>query len=68
MRTNSFVRQIASPVGAVALAIAVSACNLETQDVPAISGPSEFGLSLTISATPAARARSSTDGNSSGVK
>ena len=52
MRTNTFVRQIASPVGAVALAMAVSACNLETQQIPAVSGPSEFGLALTFSAAP----------------
>jgi chitodextrinase len=52
MRTNCFVRQIARPVGAVALAMAVSACNLETQPMPAVSGPSEFGLALTFSAAP----------------
>jgi PKD repeat protein len=52
MRTNSFVRQIASPVGAVALAITVSACNLETQQVPAVSAPSEFGLAITVAALP----------------
>ena len=52
MQTNFFVRQIARPVGAVALAMTVSACNLETQQVPGVSGPSEFGLSLTFSAAP----------------
>src|SRR5919108_5283358 len=52
LRSILFVRRIAAPVGAVALAMAVSACNLETQEVPAISGPSEFGLALTFSATP----------------
>jgi hypothetical protein len=52
MRTNTFVRQIVRPVGAVAMAIAVSACNLETQPMQAVSGPSEFGLALTFSAAP----------------
>jgi PKD repeat protein len=52
MRTTSFVRHIGRPVGVMALAITVSACNLDTQEVPAISGPSEFGMALTLSASP----------------
>ena len=52
MRTIFSVRQIARPVGTVALAMAVSACNLETQQVPAVSAPSEFGVAITAAALP----------------
>ena len=52
MRTIFSVRQIARPVGAVALAMTVSACNLETQQVPAVSAPSEFGVAITVAALP----------------
>ena len=52
MRTNFFVRRIARPVGAVALATAVAACNLETQPVPAVSAPSEFAVAITVAALP----------------
>jgi PKD repeat protein len=52
MRTIFSVRQIARPVGAVALAMTVSACNLETQQVPAVSAPSEFGIAITVAALP----------------
>ena len=52
MQTNVFVRQIARPAGAVALAMAVSACNLETQEVPGVSAPSEFGVAITAAALP----------------
>ncbi|MEO8071400.1 MAG: PKD domain-containing protein [Acidobacteriota bacterium] len=37
---------------AVALAVALSACSLDKQTVPALVGPSELGLSITMLATP----------------
>lgn len=52
MRTNFFVPRIARPAAAVALAMTVTGCNLQTQPVPAVSGPSEFGMAITYAALP----------------
>jgi PKD repeat protein len=52
MRTNLFVWQIGRSLGAVALAMTMSACNLETQQIPPVSAPSEYGLAITAAASP----------------
>ena len=47
-----FVRRLFHPIGAVALAAAVSGCNLENQVIPSPTGPSEFGVAITTAALP----------------
>src|SRR5262245_16681513 len=52
MTSILFVRRIAQWLGALALAMAVSGCDLKNQDIPAITGPSEFGVAITVAALP----------------
>lgn len=51
LRMNGRYRALATVIIAVATS-AVAACSLDKQEMPALSGPSEFALSLTMTATP----------------
>ncbi len=64
MTSMLFARRVVQTLGTLALAITVSGCGLESQDAPAITAPSEFGLALTLSATPDTVSR---DGSSMSV-
>ena len=53
MRANSIdFRRRAFGVAVLVLAVAAASCGLEKQSAPDLAGPSEFGTSLTLTATP----------------
>jgi PKD repeat protein len=52
MTTLSFIHRTCAAVSALGLSVFIAACTLEGQGAPSLSGPSEFGLSLTANATP----------------
>jgi PKD repeat protein len=52
MAKNSFAHRFgAAAIALVQLAV-LSACNIKSEEFPSVTGPSEFGLSLTLAATP----------------
>lgn len=52
MRTTSILRRVWTFGVALATAASVAACNIEEQKPPSVTGPTEFGLSLTMTASP----------------
>ena len=52
MKSTSFVRRVVAGAAALPLIAALGACSVEKAVPPSLTGPSEFGLSLTLSATP----------------
>ena len=55
MMTKSLSRLGAKCAALVLLTTGAVSCGLENQSAPALTGPSEFGLSLTLRATPDGR-------------
>jgi PKD repeat protein len=64
MKSTSIVRRIILAASALPLAATLAACSIEKDMPPSIAGPSEFGVALTMSATPDILMR---DGNSMSV-
>lgn len=52
MISSSWSGRLASRVAVFAAATVVLGCGIEKQSAPALAGPSEYGLSLTLTATP----------------
>jgi PKD repeat protein len=52
MRRTHQPHQLIALAGLVLASIVSGACSLDKQDMPALSGPSELGLSLTMTASP----------------
>ena len=63
LRTNGRCRAIRA-FSLVSVSLMLGACSLDKQEMPALSGPSEFALSLTMTATPDSVPR---DGSSQSV-
>jgi chitodextrinase len=64
MKSTSIVRRVILAASALPLAATLAACSIEKDMPPSIAGPSEFGVALTMSATPDILMR---DGNSMSV-
>jgi hypothetical protein len=47
-----FVLRFVAAAAAIPFAASLAACNIERQEIPSLVGPSEFGLSLSLSAVP----------------
>lgn len=52
MKTISYLRSLVRTACAVTLGGLVASCGIEKQSAPGLAGPSEFGLSITVTATP----------------
>ena len=52
MQTRTDRRRIAARVVSAFAAVALAGCGIESQSPPPLSGPSEFGLSVTLTANP----------------
>src|SRR5687767_1009521 len=52
MQRHTFMHRIAVRAAVVILAAAGVGCELARQSAPSLTGPSEFGLSVTLLATP----------------
>src|SRR5687768_10289581 len=64
MNSISFVRRIILSAAALPVAAVLAGCTIEKDTAPSLTGPSEFGLSLTLAATPDTLSR---DGSSMSV-
>ena len=52
MPSMNCLYRLAARVGLVVLALGLAACSLDKQEAPSLSGPSEFALSVTMTASP----------------